>query len=60
MGKCQLWQCNGLGGDRETLDRVFENIENAIIRFKADLYDFYAKAGILPDYEGRSGKGEQK
>lgn len=36
----------------EALEKIRE-LEIVLARYKADLYDFYAKAGKLPKYEGR-------
>lgn len=35
-------------------------LQKILTEFKADLYDFYAQAGKVPDYEGRMKAGEEK
>lgn len=39
MGEVQLWQSDRLGADRDTM-----------AHYKADLYDFYAQVGSVPNY----------
>lgn len=65
--KYSEWQNNVLEKKRqywkaeyETARETAKELKNALAHYKADLYDFYAQAGKVPDYERRQAKNEKE